>query len=355
MPTRGQHTYHEIISQPEAWDEALAVGAANADGLKALWQQSQATELLLTGCGSTYYLSLAAAALARASGLPAWAAPASEIWLFPHLVAGRTSHRLLFAVSRSGETSETVRAIEAFRRAGGPAVVAITCYPDSTVARQADLVLAIPGAQEKSMAQTRSFAGMLLLCQVAIGRLAGDDSITARLHVLPDAGRRILDEYGSLAADLGQQMTIRRFFFLGNGPCYGLASEAMLKMKEMSLSDSEAYHTLEFRHGPKSMVDSETLVIGLLSDEARAQESAVLAEMRGLGARLLILDDQGRTADLVGEAYRVWLASGLPTADRLVLYLPVLQLLAYHRSMAKGLNPDEPRNLTAVVTLHDPA
>jgi glucosamine--fructose-6-phosphate aminotransferase (isomerizing) len=355
MPAGGQHTYHEIISQPEAWDEALAVGAANADRLKRLWQQSQATELLFTGCGSTYYLSLTAAALARASGLPAWAAPASEIWLFPRLAAGHTGHRLLFAVSRSGETSETVRAIDAFRQTGGPTVVAVTCYPDSTVARRADLVLAIPGAREESMAQTRSFAGMLLLCQVAIGRLAGDDSIAARLRVLPDMGRRVLDGYGGLAADLGQRMTLRRFFFLGNGPCYGLANEAMLKMKEMSLSDSEAYHTLEFRHGPKSMVDPETLVIGLLSDEARAQESAVLAEMRGLGARLLILDDQDPMADFAGEAHWIRLASGLPTADRLVLYLPVLQLLAYHRSIAKGLNPDKPRNLTAVVTLHDPA
>ena len=355
MPTRGQHTYHEIISQPEIWAEALAVGAANADKLKTLWQRSRATELLFTGCGSTYYLSLAAAALARALGLPAWAAPASEIWLFPRLAAGRTSRRLLIAVSRSGETSETIRAIDAFRQIGGPAVVAVTCHPDSAVARQADLVLAIPGAREASMAQTRSFAGMLLLCQVAIGQLAGDDGIAARLRVLPGMGRRILDEYDSLAADLGQRMAFHRFFFLGNGPCYGLASEAMLKMKEMSLSDSEAYHTLEFRHGPKSMVDPETVVVGLLSDEARAQESTVLAEMRGLGAQLLVLDDQDQMADSVSEAYRVQLASGLPTADRLVLYLPVLQLLAYHRSMAKGLNPDEPRNLTAVVTLHDPA
>ncbi|MCC7355650.1 MAG: SIS domain-containing protein [Anaerolineae bacterium] len=351
MPTRGQYTYHEITSQPDAWAEALTVGRSYADTLKALWQQLRATELLFTGCGSTYYLSLAAAALACEAGLPAQAAPASQIWLFPNLAAGRTSHTMLIAVSRSGETSETVRAIDAFRQDGGRAVVAITCYPDSTVARQADLVLAIPGAQEASVAQTRSFASMLVLCQVAIGQLAGDDDVAQRLRVLPDLGRRLIDLYGSLAAGLGGQVAIRRFFFLGNGPCYGLASEAMLKMKEMSLSDSEAYHTLEFRHGPKSMVDQEALVVGLVTDEVRAQESAVLAETKGLGARLLVLDEKDDIGKVINADHRVGLASGLPTKERLVLYLPILQLLAYHRSLAKGLNPDGPRNLTAVVTL----
>ena len=346
-----EHSYIEIVTQADAWAEALAIGTANAIRLQTLWQQSQTTELLFTGCGSTYYLSLAAAALACEAGLPARAAPASEIWLFPRLDSGRTSCTLLVSVSRSGETSETVKAIEAFRQAGGRAVVAVTCYPESTVAKQADLVLAIPGAQENSLVQTRSFTGMLVLCQVAIGQLAGNDGIAQRLSILPDRGRRLLDAYGELAADLGGHMAFRRFFFLGDGPCYGLACEAMLKMKEMSLSNSEAYHTLEFRHGPKSMVDQEALVIGLISDEARAQESAVLAEMKGLGAQLLVLDDKDRMANLVAVNHWVSLASGLPTSDRLVLYLPVLQLLAYHRSMAKGLNPDGPRNLTAVVTL----
>lgn len=350
MDNRGRHTYHEIMSQPEVWAEALAVGQANAERLKAIWRRSQAAGLLFTGCGSTYYLSLAAAALAREAGLPARAAPASEVWLFPRLAAGLMGRTLLIAVSRSGETSETVRALDAFRQTGGRTAVAITCYPDSALARRADLALALPAAQERSMAQTRSFASMLVLCQVAIGHLTGDDDIVQRLRVLPILGHRLLDTYGDLAAEVGEERTIRRFFFLGNGPCYGLASEAMLKMKEMSLSDSEAYHTLEFRHGPKSMVDQEALVVGLLSDEARAEESAVLAEMKRLGARLLVLAEND-VPELGRPIYHVKLGSNLSTADRLVLYLPILQLAAYHRAMAKGLNPDAPRHLSAVVVL----
>jgi glucosamine--fructose-6-phosphate aminotransferase (isomerizing) len=123
----------------------------------------------------------------------------------------------------------------------------------------------------------------------------------------------------------------------------------MLKLKEMSLTSSEAFHFLEFRHGPKSMVDERTLVVGLLSDAARELEMAVLREMQELGARVLILADSG---DNLGWADQVVaFEAGLPELACLPLYLPVLQLFAYYRSIRKGLNPDAPRHLDAVVQL----
>ncbi len=350
MSLRGQHTYNEIISQPASWAEALEAGRAAVARLERLWREAAADTILFTGCGSTYYLALAAAAMAREAGLAARALPASEIWLFPPL-AGDLSRTLLVAVSRSGETSETVHALQVFRQAGGKAAVAVTCYSESAVASRCDLTLAVPSAQERSVAQTRSFASMLVLCQALVGVLAGDGDLEPRLRGLPALGQRLLDSYGDLAADLGSQLWLERFFFLGNGPLYGIASEAMLKMKEMSLSTSEAYHMLEFRHGPKSVVNEVSLVIGLVSDGARAQEAAVLAEMKNLGARTLVLAEDGDLATLGTPHHAVRLQSGLQPADRLVLYLPVLQLMAFHRAVAKGLNPDQPRNLTAVVSL----
>ncbi len=375
MSQPGNHTYQEITGQPAAWAQALSVGGAAGPQILDQWRRSGASELLFTGCGSTYYLSLAAAALARTRGIPARAAPASEIWLMPEVVTRDLRQALLVAVSRSGETTETVRAVECYREAGGPATVLLTCYPDSTLARQADLSLAVPTAQEQSVAQTRSFASMLVLSKLLVGALAGDSSLADRLQVLPDLGEKLLARYSGLAATLGSDLSLDRFFFLGNGPLYGLAEELMLKMKEMTLSYSEGYHALEFRHGPKSMVESGTLVVGLIGDRARTQEAAVLVEMKALGAQTLALADGGApsrtpvTSFPVGEetpsgqaardlreecgdpTHLVHLGSGLPEADRLVLYLPVLQLIAFHRSVAKGLDPDQPRNLTAAILL----
>ena len=351
MTPPGTHTYGEIISQPTAWAEALKVGQGAASQVQELWRTSGASELLFTGCGSTYYLSLSAAALARARGLPARAAPASEIWLMPESVTPAMGRSLLVTVSRSGETTETVRALAAFRQAGGRAAALLTCYPQSTLAQQTDISLAIPAAQEESVAQTRSFASMLVLSQLFIGALAGDAGLAQRLKGLPGLGEKLIASYGELASTVGGDLSLDRFFFLGNGPLYGLAEEAMLKMKEMTLSYSEGYHALEFRHGPKSMVEPGTLVVGLLGDRARTQETALFREMRGLGAQTLVLADQGDASGLGEPHHLVRLGSGLPEGERVVLYLPILQLIAFHRAIAKGLDPDRPRNLTAAIIL----
>jgi glucosamine--fructose-6-phosphate aminotransferase (isomerizing) len=151
-----------------------------------------------------------------------------------------------------------------------------------------------------------------------------------------------LNEYSTLAAELGSDAALDRFYFLGSGVRYGMACEASLKMKEMSLSHSEPFYFLEFRHGPKSMVTPGTLVVGLLSDAQRQPEQAVLDEMRGLGGRVLALGESG--ADVA-------IQSGLSEPARSGLYLLVLQLLAYARARHKGLNPDQPTNLDAFVAL----
>jgi glucosamine--fructose-6-phosphate aminotransferase (isomerizing) len=159
----------------------------------------------------------------------------------------------------------------------------------------------------------------------------------------------LIQRHQSLAQSVGENLDLGQVFFLGSGPRYGLACEAMLKLKEMSLTTSEAYHSLEFRHGPKSMVDEGTLVVGLLSDEAREAETAVLNEMKELGATILILAESGE--GLSWADYVVSFESDLPELARLPLFLPVLQLFAFYRSVRKGLDPDAPRHLDAVVEL----
>ena len=146
----------------------------------------------------------------------------------------------------------------------------------------------------------------------------------------------------SFAKEIGENLNFDSFYFLGSGIRYGLACEGNLKMKEMTLTHSEPFHFLEFRHGPMSMVNENAVVVGLLSDANRVHEAKVLAEMEELGGTVVSLGES--------EA-NVCFESGIPESVRGVLYLPVLQLMAFYRSLAKGLNPDRPANLTAVVKL----
>ncbi len=159
---------------------------------------------------------------------------------------------------------------------------------------------------------------------------------------LPAICQRLLDSYGELAATHGQNAKLERFYFLGSGARYGLAAELSLKMKEMSLSHSEPFHFLEFRHGPQSMANEQTLMIGLLSEVNQPYEQAVLREMQTRGAAVMALAEQEATVNF---------SSGVPEILRNVLYLPVGQLLGFERSLWRGLNPDRPHNLEAVVRL----
>jgi len=349
MEIKGQHTRTEILTQPTAWADALRAFAAIKSDLGQAWVSLNPRQVLFAGCGSTYYLAQTAASLFQGlTGVPARAYPSSELVLFGPQVLIDPHHTLLVAVSRSGTTTETLIAMERFRRLSGQAIWSITCHPDSPLAKAADLVLPAEAAQEHSIAQTRSFASMLVLAQAMAAALAGQD--VSPLDTLPELGWKLLEQTAPLAQELGISDDTDRFFFLGSGPQYGIASEAMLKMKEMSLSHSEAFHFLEFRHGPKSMVNGRTLVVGLLSPQAHAHEQQVLDEMAALGGDNLALAPWPETD---GGPRRIHLACHLPAWATPVLYLPPLQLLAYHRAVGKGLDPDHPHNLEAVVFLDE--
>ncbi len=344
----GANTIKEILSQPTVWEQSLRrLQMLDASRYPRLEDYDQ---VIFTGCGSTYYLSRwAARACEKQTGLPSRAAPASDMLYATDAWLHETKRTLLVAVSRSAETTETILALKRFNASHYGDSVVITCYPDRELARLSPNVVAVPDAQEESVAQTRSFSNMLL----AVGWLVAREVPAEVLSVLPEAGARLISKYADVAKRLGQDESIQKLFYLGSGSLYGLACEAMLKMKEMSLSYSEAFHEMEFRHGPMSMVDNESLMVGLIGDSTRDQGYAVLREMRAKNARTLGLMDTASPLPAGTFDETVVFNSGLPELWRAPLYLPVLQLIAYERAVHKGLDPDRPTNLTAVVVLHD--
>ena len=342
MPLKKYATYQEIISQPEAWQQAL-----NITRNVSLPVPTDYEQVIFTGCGSTYYLSLAAAALYQElTGRVARAIPGGELLLNPQTVLGRidnpTYKTLLVAISRSGTTTETVKAVEKFKAEDLGDVLVISNY-DEALSGLADVDIVIPKGQEESVAQTRSFASMYVAATAFAARMADRNDLLDDMSSLPEIGERLLRDFEPAARQIGANLAFDRFYFLGSGIRYGLACEANLKMKEMTLTHSEPFHFLEFRHGPMSMVNEKTVVVGMLSERNFSYEQAVLDEMRALG---------GKTVSLAESDADVTFGSGVPESVRGVLYLPVLQLMAFYRSLAKGLNPDRPSNLTAVVQLN---
>jgi glutamine---fructose-6-phosphate transaminase (isomerizing) len=330
------HTYKEIKSQTDAWLQALEITRA-----LSLPDAEKYDQVIFTGCGSTYYLSFAAATLYQElTGRTARAVSGGELLLNSQVVL-TNQKSLLVAVSRSGTTTETVRAVEKFKKDKPGDVVVISNY-DEVLSRLADVNIVIDKGQEESVAQTRSFTSMYVAMTAFCAGMAGRHDLLSAMHGLPKVEEHLIEKYESFAKELGENLNFDRFYFLGSGIRYGLACEANLKMKEMTLTHSEPFAFLEFRHGPMSMVNQNAVVIGMVSESNTSHEKAVLNEMQALGGKIVTLAEAD--ADIPFH-------SQIPEQVRGVLYLPALQLMAYYRSLAKGLNPDRPNNLAAVVKL----
>lgn len=337
MQPTNYHTYNEILSQTSAWAQALDVVNASDSPEAGGYDQ-----VIFTGCGSTYYLSLAAAALyTELTGRSARAVSGGELLLNPQTVL-TDQQTLLFAISRSGTTTETVKAVEKFKAGKRGDIVVVSNY-DEVLSRLADVNIVIDKGQEQSVAQTRSFASMYVAVTTLCAKMAGRNDLVSAMAELPGIGNLVIGNFESYAKEIGENLNFDRFYFLGSGIRYGLACETNLKMKEMTLTHSEPFHFLEFRHGPMSMVNQNTVVVGMLSEVNHVHEAKVLEEMKMLG---------GTVAGIGEKETDVCFESNIPEEARGVLYLPVLQLMAFYRSLAKGLNPDRPRNLTAVVQLN---
>ena len=345
----GATTLREILNQPEVWRrcqhtfEALDLQPLVGD------RDPRSHEWVFVGCGTSYYLAQAAAAsLTSLAGVPARALPASEILLYPGL-AFPVEHAPIFPVliSRSGSTSEILRVAELLVKRGTE-FLAVTC-DGNELARLGTRTLTLP-ATDESVVMTSTFTSMLMALQYIAARFAKKDEFVEALRLLPAALSGLLTVYGPKIEEFAER-SFENVTFLGQGPLYPIASETALKVMESSSTYAQFFHTLEFRHGPKSIVSEKTLVGALLSETGYADESAVLQEMHGLGACTLAIANRispevRRFADLTIE-----LDLPVPELARLIVYVVWGQLLGSHLGLRKGLNPDSSRNLSRFVEI----
>lgn len=340
------YTYSEIKRQPQSFQEALVTLEGMKSDLQALFAEP-VDEVIFAGCGTSYNLALSAAhTFQTVTEIPARGVPSSEVFLFPQGIFLPSRRHLLVAISRSGETSETVRALEFFAENYQGKTLSITCERDSHLARLPFLSIVLPFAHEESVVMTQSFSTMLLSLTFLALLLRGKEE---NLGFLPQLLQQTLNTHEETVKNLAEQDTFTKFIFLGNGPYHGVAWEGSLKLKEMSLTPTETFHFLEFRHGPKSIVDEKTLLIALTSEKAFSFEAELLKEMGDLGATIFHL---GKTPLRFPHAPEIIFPDQTLTDVTLpLLYVPFLQLLGYFRAKKRGLDPDRPHNLTKVVKL----
>lgn len=349
----GAYTLAEILSQPLAWSTSLK--SLEASGLlREIAQRFRgAEEWLFLGCGSSYYVAQAAAAtMAELTGKRARALPASEPLLFPEMTLAGSRNWVPVLISRSGRTSEVLKAAELLKQRG-VTTVGIGCAPGQTLEKLVDTAIVLPAADEQSMVMTRSFSTMLLALQALAATIAGRAEFLRDLEQLTPVAEKLLSSLPSRVREFVGNHSFADYVCLGQGPLYGIACELALKLTEMSVSYGQAFHTLEFRHGPKSIVSRETLIMFLLSESGYAAEVEVLEEIKKLGGTTLAIANRADARAKAAADFLVELGADGPEYARVAPYLMTGQLMGLYTGLKKGQDPDRPRNLSRVVILEE--
>ena len=345
----GANTIAEILSEPATWKSCLKAMERSGE-LRSLNEQlPRNVEWVFIGCGSSFYLAqTAAASWSILTGEKSRALPASEITLFPQLFPAPSQP---VVITRSGCTSEALQAVEYLETKLRLQTLAITCGTGTPIEKIASHCIKLPAADEKSTVMTRSFTSMLITLQSLAAIRGKRGEFLEALGKLSDQVAGRLNAIHSTIKSLAESRTFADYVFLGQGPFFGIAQESMLKVKEMSCSYAQCFHTLEFRHGPKAIVSPETLITFIISDTGFAAEVQVLEEIKKLGGTTLAVSNVSDSTIRRSSDYSVELSLDVPETARVAASVIPGQLLGFYTGIKKGLNPDEPRNLSRVVML----
>jgi glutamine---fructose-6-phosphate transaminase (isomerizing) len=350
----GAYTLVEILSQPLCWKSILHDFEKTGELKSVAKEFPDVSEWLFIGCGSSYYVAQSAAAtITLLTGKRAQAIAASELLLFPELVLAARGKFLPVLISRSGRTSEVLRAAELLREKR-ITTLGIGCATGQTLEKLVSRAIILSSADEQSTVMTRSFSSMLMTLQALAATIAGrEDFVRAQSTTVAKAAETVLETLPQQIHGFVHKHSFEDYVAVGQGALFGIACETALKLTEMSVSYGQSFHTLEFRHGPKSIVSERTLISCLLSESGYSVELEVLEEVKRLGGTTLVVanhaDSRARkAADLLVEV-----KAESPEAARLPLYLLSGQLMGLYTGLEKGLDPDNPRNLSRVVVLED--
>ena len=314
-------------------------------------------QIYIVACGSAYHVGMAAQyVIEELTSIPVRVELASE---FRYRKMQLIKNSLVIIISQSGETADSLAALRASKDAGIK-TLGIVNVVGSSIAREADNVFYTLAGPEISVATTKAYscqliASYLLAMKFAKARNEITDEryteLLSELQTIPAKIEKILEDQERMQWYASKLVNVRDAFFIGRGIDYAISLEGSLKMKEISYIHSEAYAAGELKHGPISLIEDGTIVIGV-STQTDLYEKTVsnMVEVKSRGANLLGLTTYGNYAMEDTADFTVYVPNTDPLFTGSLSVIP-LQLLGYYVSIAKGFDVDKPRNLAKSVTV----
>jgi glucosamine--fructose-6-phosphate aminotransferase (isomerizing) len=363
---KGNHRHFmakEIFEQPEVIGHTLAEYIDFADGTVALGDTpgidlSQIDRLTITACGTGFYAALTAKYwFERLARIPTEVDIASE---FRYREAPLDPKGLTLVVSQSGETADTLAALR-YSKTQGQTIAGVVNVPESTIARESDVVFRTYAGPEIGVASTKAFT-----CQLTVLACLAIAAARARSVISREEERRLVAaltevprHIGSILADERHISEVARkiahardVLYLGRGITYPIALEGALKLKEISYIHAEGYAAGELKHGPIALIDENVPVVVIAPrDDLYEKTVSNMEEVAARGGRIVLISDDGK---LGNEAPWMFERIDVPRADPFIsplLYAVPVQLLAYYAAVFIGTDVDQPRNLAKSVTV----
>ena len=352
----------EIHEQPKAVRDTLASaiqdGQIQYDKLGLTPQElGDLNAVYIVGCGSAYHVGVTAQyVLEDLARIPVRVELASEFRYRTPLLPEKT---LVIIISQSGETADSLAALRQAKQYGA-STLAIVNVVGSTIAREADHVFYTLAGPEIAVATTKAYSTQLAASYVlaialakARGTLAEEYAarMIGELETLPDKIEKLLENKERIQWFASKQVAAKDIFFIGRGIDYAISLEGSLKMKEISYIHSEAYAAGELKHGTISLIEPNTLVVGILTQQDLYEKTlSNLLECKSRGAYLMALTCSGNYSIEDSADFVIYIPKTDPHFTASLGVIP-LQLLGYYVSVAKGLDVDKPRNLAKSVTV----
>lgn len=342
-------TYKEIYGQPVSFQAINDTFDTIFKTLDEVFAEKY-DEVIFTGCGTSLYLAQASAhAFSTCTGISAKGMCCSELYYFPETYVGNGKKVLVVPMTRKSYTTEVRMAIDKVRSYPGVKSLAITCDADSS--KYNDYMLLSPETPEDSVIMTRSFTSMIYLAVVMSYYVGGKKEKIEQLKDYAANAESFLKATDKMAKRIvAEHPECNLFITLGQGINYGIANECMNKMKEMSLSNSEAYYTLEYRHGPMSLVDDKTLIILLGNENTVDGDAKLLTQMKEYGAKVLAIGNNA-SKDFTDVDYTLDMPYGYDSLQNAPIIGFIGQLIGYYVAELKNLNADSPRHLTQAIVI----
>ena len=352
----------EIHEQPKAVKDTLASAIQNGtiqyDKLGLTPEElADLSAIYIVGCGSAYHVGVTAQyVLEDLARIPVRVELASEFRYRTPLLPDKT---LVIIISQSGETADSLAALRQAKQYGA-STLAVVNVVGSTIAREADHVFYTLAGPEIAVATTKAYSTQLAASYVlaialakARGTLTEEDAakMLTELETLPDKIEKLLENKERIQWFASKQVAAKDIFFIGRGIDYAISLEGSLKMKEISYIHSEAYAAGELKHGTISLIEPNTLVVGILTQQDLYEKTlSNLLECKSRGAYLMALTCNGNYSIEDSADFVIYIPKTDPHFAASLAVIP-LQLLGYYVSVAKGLDVDKPRNLAKSVTV----